>query len=175
MIKTILLAVVVLVGGVLIYAATKPDAFGVQRSALVKAPPEKIYALIADFKQWPAWSPYETKDPAMKRTLGTLAAGPGATYAWSGNKEVGAGDMTITQVDAPRRVTIRLNFVEPFRATNEVDFRLEPQGETTRVTWDMRGPAPYLTKLMSTFFDMDRMIGKDFEIGLANLKAAVER
>ena len=175
MIKTLLILVAVAIGGVLIYAATKPDAFGVQRSALVKAPPEKIYALIADFKQWPSWSPYETKDPAMKRTLGSVAAGPGATYAWAGNKDVGAGDMTITQVDAPRRVSIRLNFIEPIRGTNEVDFRLEPQGEATRVTWDMRGPAPYVTKLMSTFFDMDAMIGRDFETGLKNLAAAVER
>jgi hypothetical protein len=175
MIKTVVIVVVVLVAGVLIYAATKPDSFGVQRSASIKAPPEKIYPLISDFKQWPTWSPYEHKDPAMKRTLGAVTAGPGATYAWDGNKDVGQGDMTITGVTAPTLVTIRLHFVRPFEGTNQVDFRLEPQGEATRVTWDMRGPAPYVTKLMSTFFDMDKMIGKDFEAGLANLKAAVEK
>jgi hypothetical protein len=175
MIRIVLIVLVLAVAGVLLYAGTKPDDFGVRRQTSIKAAPDRIYPMIADFRQWPAWSPYEVKDPAMKRTLGTVAAGPGATYAWDGNKEVGQGDMTITTVEASRRVSIRLNFVKPFAATNQVDFVLEPQGDTTRVTWDMRGPAPYVTKLMSTFIDMDRMIGRDFEIGLANLKATVER
>jgi hypothetical protein len=175
MIKIALIVLVLAAAGVLLYAGTKPDDFGVHRTASIKAAPDRIYPMIADFRQWPAWSPYEVKDPAMKRTVGAVAAGPGATYAWDGNKEVGQGDMTITAVEAPRRVSIRLNFVKPFAATNQVDFVLEPQGDTTRVTWDMHGPAPYVTKLMSTFVDMDRMIGRDFEIGLANLKATVER
>lgn len=175
MIKIAVIVLVLAIAGVLLYAGTKPDDFGVRRTASIKAAPERIYPLIADFRQWPSWSPYEAKDPAMKRTLGTVAAGPGATYAWEGNKEVGQGDMTITTVEAPQRVSIRLNFIKPFAATNQVDFVLEPQGDSTRVTWDMHGPAPYVTKLMSTFFDMDRMIGRDFELGLANLKAAAER
>jgi len=175
MLKSILAVVVVLIAGVLIYAATKPNDFAVKRSIAIKAPPEKIYPLIADFKQWPGWSPYENKDPAMKRTLGGTAAGPGATYAWQGNKEVGQGEMTITGATVPTLVTIRLHFIAPFEATNQVDFRLEPRGDTTTVTWDMHGPAPYVTKLMSTFFDMDKMVGKDFEVGLANLKTAAEK
>jgi carbon monoxide dehydrogenase subunit G len=175
MLKTIALIVAVVIAGVLIYAATQPDNFGVQRSTTIKAPPEKIFAAINDFQQWRAWSPYENKDPAMKRTLGAVTAGTGATYAWEGNKEVGQGRMEISGTTAPTLVTIQLHFIKPFEAHNQVDFRLEPQGDTTKVTWDMRGPAPYITKLMSTFFDMDKMIGKDFEVGLANLKTLAEK
>lgn len=175
MLRIALIVFVLAVAGVLLYAGTRPDDFGVHRTASIRAAPDRIYPLIADFRQRPAWSPYEAKDPAMKRTLGSVAAGPGATYAWDGNKEVGQGDMTITAVEAARHVSIRLNFVKPFAATNQVDFVLEPQGDSTRVTWDMRGPAPYVSKLMGLFFDMDRMIGRDFELGLANLKAAAER
>ena len=175
MLKTIALVVVVAIAGVLIFAATKSDSFAVQRSIAIKAPPEKIHAYINDFKQWPNWSPYENKDPAMQRTFGAVTAGPGATYAWDGNKEVGQGRMEISGSTAPTLVTIQLHFIKPFEAHNQVDFRLVPQGETTQVTWDMHGPAPYITKLMSTFFDMDKMIGTDFEKGLANLKALAEK
>jgi carbon monoxide dehydrogenase subunit G len=175
MLKTLAIVIAVAIAAVLLYAATKPDSFGVQRSATIKAPPEKIYALINDFQQWRGWSPYEDKDPAMKRTFGAVTAGKGASYAWEGNKEVGQGRMEISATNAPTLVTIQLHFVKPFEAHNQVDFRLEPQGETTRVTWDMRGPAPYVTKLMGLFFDMDKMIGKDFEAGLAKLEAAAEK
>lgn len=175
MLKKLALVVVVLIAGVLGYAATKPDSFAVQRRAEIQAPPEKIYPLIADFKQWPAWSPWEHKDPAMKRTLGAVSAGPGATYAWDGNGDVGQGDMAITSATPPNLVAIRLHFVKPFEGTNQVEFRLEPQGGATRVTWTMNGPATYVTKLMSTFFDMDKMIGKDFEAGLAKMKTAAEK
>jgi hypothetical protein len=178
MLKTlgiIVLVIAALLAGVMIYATTKPDSFGVTRSTTVKAPPEKIFASINDFQQWRVWSPYENKDPAMKRTFGAVTAGPGATYAWDGNNEVGQGDMAIIATTVPTLVTIKLHFIKPFEGTNQVDFRLEPQGDSTRVTWDMRGPAPFITKLMSTFFDMDKMIGKDFEVGLANLKALAEK
>ena len=175
MIKTIALIAAVALAAVLIYANTRPDTFGVQRSATIKAPPEKIYAFINDFQQWRGWSPYENKDPAMQRTFGAVTAGPGASYAWDGNKEVGQGRMEISGTTAPTLVTIQLHFVKPFEAHNQVDFRLDPQGEATRVTWDMRGPAPYVTKLMGLFFDMDKMVGRDFEVGLANLKAAAEK
>jgi Polyketide cyclase / dehydrase and lipid transport len=178
MLKTlgiIVLVIAALLAGVMIYATTKPDSFGVMRSTTVKAPPDRIFALINDFQQWRTWSPYENKDPAMKRTFGAVTAGPGATYAWDGNNEVGQGDMAITATTAPTLVTIKLHFIKPFEGTNQVDFRLEPQGDATRVTWDMKGPAPFVTKLMSTFFDMDKMIGKDFEVGLANLKALAEQ
>lgn len=175
MFKTLAIVVVVGIAGLLIYAATKPDSFGVQRSTTIKAPPEKIYALVNDLQQWKNWSPYENKDPAMKRTFTGPPAGPGAIYAWEGNKEVGQGRMEISGTTAPKLVTIQLDFIKPFEAHNRVDFKFEPQGDATQVTWAMNGPAPYLTKLMGTFIDMDKMIGKDFEAGLANLKVVAEK
>lgn len=175
MLKVILIVVLLLIAGVLVYAATKPDTFRVQRSASIQAPPEKIFPLINDYRNWAAWSPYEKKDPAMKRTFGAITAGKGATYAWEGNKEVGQGNMEI-QESAPRsRVTIKLDFIKPFEAHNIVDFTLEPQGDMTRVTWAMQGPAPFLSKLMQVFFSMDSMVGRDFEAGLASLKAVAEK
>ncbi len=175
MLKTIVIIAVLAIAAVLVYAGTKPDSFGVQRAATIKAPPEKVYALVNDLQQWKQWSPYEAKDPAMKRSFSGPGAGPGAAYAWDGNKEVGQGSMKITEVQAPSRVTIQLDFVKPFEAHNRVDFRFEPKGDATEVTWAMNGPAPYITKLMSTFFDMDKMIGRDFEAGLAKLKAVAEK
>ena len=173
--KTIGIAVVVLVVGVLAFAATRPDDFTVQRSIAIKAEPAKIYPLLVDFRQWPAWSPWEKLDPEMKRTLGGPASGPGATYAWQGSSKVGAGRMEIKEVTAPAQVRIQLNFIKPFEGHNVTDFALVPRGDTTEVTWLMRGPAPFVSKLMGVFVDMDKMIGKDFETGLANLKAAAEK
>jgi uncharacterized protein YndB with AHSA1/START domain len=175
MLKVILIIAVVLVAGVLVYAATKPDTFRVQRSASIKAPPEKIFPLINDYRNWASWSPYEKKDPAMKRTFGATAAGKGATYSWEGNKDVGQGSMEIQESVPPSRVTIKLDFVKPFEAHNTVDFTLQPEGETTKVTWDMQGPAPFLTKVMQVFINMDRMVGGDFETGLSSLKAVAEK
>jgi len=173
--KTIGIAVVVLVVGVLAFAATRPDDFTVQRSIAIKAEPAKIYPLLVDFRQWPAWSPWEKLDPEMKRTLGGPASGPGATYAWQGSSKVGAGRMEIKEVTAPAQVRIQLDFIKPFEGHNVTDFTLVPRGDTTEVTWLMRGPAPFVSKLMGVFVDMDKMIGKDFETGLANLKAAAEK
>ena len=175
MLKKILIIVVVLIAGVLIFAATKPDTFRVQRSASIKAPPEKIFPLINDFKRWDAWSPWEKKDPAMKRTFGATTSGKGATYAWEGNKDVGQGSMRIAESVAPSQVTINLDFMRPFEAHNFVDFTLEPKGDITNVTWTMQGPTPYFAKIIHVFIDMDSMVGKDFETGLANLKAAAEK
>ena len=160
---------------VLILAAMKPDQFRVSRSALIKAPPEKIFPLINDFKAWTAWSPYENKDPAMKRTYGSSTSGKGATYAWEGNSDVGQGSMDITESVPSSKVALKLDFVKPFEGHNTVDFTLEPKGETTNVTWAMQGPAPFITKVMQVFCNMDSMVGKDFETGLANLKAAAEK
>lgn len=175
MLKTIAAILVIAIAAVLGYAATRPDDFSVQRSATIKAPPEKVFALINDFRHWPAWSPWEKLDPAMKRTLGGPATGPGATYAWQGNSKVGEGRMEILESQPPSRLSIKLDFIEPFEAHNTTDFTLQPQGDTTQVTWLMRGPAPFVSKLMGLFVDMDAMIGKDFETGLANLKAASEK
>jgi len=175
MIKTIGVIVLALVAGVLIFAATKPDTFRVQRSASIKAPPEKVFALINDFKRWDAWSPWEKKDPAMKRTFGALTSGKGAVYAWEGNREVGEGRMEIAESVPPSRVKLKLDFLKPFEAHNVVEFNLEPKGESTNVTWAMQGDTPYFAKIIHVFIDMDSMVGKDFEAGLANLKAAAEQ
>ena len=159
---------------VLILAATKPDTFRVRRSLAIKAPPEKIFPLINDFRQWTSWSPYEHRDPAMKRIYGASTSGKGATYAWEGDKNVGAGSMEVTEATAPSRIALKLDFSRPFEAHNMVTFPLAPQGELTTVTWDMRGPVPFTAKIMHVFLNMDKMVGTDFEAGLANLKAAAE-
>lgn len=175
MLKIIALVVVVLVAAVLVLAAMRPDTFRVQREATIQAPPEKVYALISDFQRWGAWSPWEKKDPAMKRSFGAITSGKGATYAWQGNKEVGEGKMEIAEAVAPSRVKINLDFLKPFQAHNVVDFTLQPKGSATTVTWTMQGDTPFLFKIVHLFVDMDRMVGKDFEAGLANLKAAAEK
>ena len=167
--------VVVLIGAVLLFAATRPDSFRVMRTTSIKAPPERIFPLINEFNRWSAWSPYEKKDPAMKRTFSGPAAGKGAVYAWEGNKDVGKGRMEIADASVPSRVVLNLDFSEPFEAHNVVDFTLEPKGDTTQVTWAMRGPMPFLSKVITLFVDMDRMVGGDFETGLANLKAIAEQ
>jgi uncharacterized protein YndB with AHSA1/START domain len=175
MFKTIAVVIVVVIAGVLVFAATKPDTFRVQRAASIKAPPEKVFALINDFNRWDAWSPWEKKDPAMKRTLGAARSGRGAVYAWEGNKDVGQGRMEITESVPPSRVRINLDFVKPFEAHNVVEFTLEPKGDATNVAWAMQGDTPYFAKIIHVFIDMDRMVGRDFEAGLANLKAAAEK
>jgi hypothetical protein len=161
--------------GVLAYAATRPDVFQVRRTASIQAPAEKIFPLINDFKSWTAWSPYETKDPAMKRTYGAATSGKGATYAWDGDKNVGSGSMEIMDAPAPSRVTIKLDFKRPFEAHNVADFTLVPVDGGTSVSWSMSGPTPFFGKILHVFIDMDKMVGRDFEAGLANLKAIAEK
>jgi uncharacterized protein YndB with AHSA1/START domain len=178
MIKTIALIVVALlvvgIGGVLAYAATKPDTFRVQRTTTIQAPAERVFPLLEDFRTWGAWSPYEGRDPAMKRTYSGSTKGKGAVYAWEGDKNVGTGRMEIADTTTPSRVTLKLDFIKPFEAHNMVDFTLEPKGDSTTVTWAMHGPVPYMAKIMHVLIDMDGMVGKDFEVGLANLKAVAE-
>ena len=175
MLKIILIVVVVLVIALLAFAATKPDSVQVQRTASIKAPPEKIFPLIDDFQNWGSWSPYENKDPAMKRTRSGPASGKGAVYEWDGDKNVGNGRMEITESSPASKIVIQLDFLKPFEAHNIAEFTLEPQGDTTKVTWAMHGPAPFISKLMQVFINFDNMIGKDFEAGLANLKAVAEK
>jgi hypothetical protein len=172
----IILAIVAVgIIGVLAYAATRPDIFTVQRSASIKAPPEKIFPFINDFHQWGLWSPYEKIDPDMKRNYGPVTAGRGATYGWDGNKNIGSGSMEIVDAPAPQRVTIKLDFTRPFEAHNVAEFTLQPAGEATNVTWTMRGPVPYFFKIVHLVMNMDKMVGGQFDQGLANLKAAAER
>lgn len=167
--------VVALIAGILVYAATKPDSFRVQRSASIKAPPDKIFPLINDLKAWAAWSPFEKKDPAMKRSFGPITAGKGATYDWQGDRSVGQGHMEIIEASPPDKVLIKLDFIKPFEAHNNGEFTLEPKGDNTLVTWAIYGPSAYVTKVMGVFVNMDTMIGRDFEAGLADLKAAAEK
>jgi uncharacterized protein YndB with AHSA1/START domain len=179
MVKTIAVVVVLLlvvaVGSVLAYAATKPDVFHVQRSASIKAPADKIFPLINDFRSWASWSPYEHKDPAMKKTYSGAATGRGAIYEWDGDKNVGSGRIEIADTSPPNRVAIKLDMIKPFEASNRVEFTLQPRGDATNVTWAMNGHTPYLAKIMHLFLDVDRMVGQDFETGLANLKALAEK
>jgi carbon monoxide dehydrogenase subunit G len=167
--------VLIAVAVVLVLAAMKPDTFRVQRTASIEAPPEKIFPLINDFRAWGGWSPYERKDPAMKRTLSGPSSGKGALYEWAGNGNVGSGRIEIADVAPPNKVTINLDMIKPFPTHNIVEFTLEPKGEATDVTWAMRCKVPFLAKIVHVFFDMDRMVGDDFAAGLASLKAIAER
>ena len=175
MLKSIAIAIVVRVAAVLVFAATQRDDFRVQRSTVVKAAPERILPLITDFHRWAEWSPYEKLDPAMKRVHAGAPHGVGAIYEWEGNSKAGAGRMEIKEVQPPSRVAIQLDFTKPVEGHNVAEFALEPRAGGTQVSWSMRGPSPYLMKLMGIFVNLDRMIGSDFETGLANLKAIAER
>jgi uncharacterized protein YndB with AHSA1/START domain len=175
MFKAIAIVAVVLIVALLVYAATKPDTFRVQRSASIKAPPEKIFPLVNDLHSHATWSPWEKKDPAMKRTHSGAASGKGAVYEWDGNKEIGKGRMEILESTPPSKVVFAMHFIKPFEAHNTAEFLLEPSGDSTTVTWAIFGPQPYLAKVMHLFFNMDRMIGTEFEAGLSSLKAITEK
>ena len=163
------------IAAVLILAATKPTTLRVQRSVSINAPPERIFSLISDFHQWVTWSPYEQKDPAMKRTYSGTERGRGAVYAWDGDKNVGSGRMEILDVSAPSKIVIKLDFFKPFEGHNTAEFTMLPQGDGTHVTWLMHGPANFMSRLIQVFMNLDNMIGKDFEAGLANLKTLTEK
>jgi len=176
MVTIIAIAVVVILAGILIYAATRPDAFRIERSATIQAPPEKIFPFIDDFHRWTAWSPWEKIDPQLKRTYGGAASGKGTTYAWEGNSKVGAGSMEITESAPSSRIVLKLDFIKPFEGHNTTEFTFAPGAQGgTKVTWAMSGPSPYLSKLVGMFCNMDRMIGGQFETGLANLKSITEK
>lgn len=175
MLKIIAIVVVVAIAAVLGLAATKPDTFRVQRAASIKAPPDKVFALINDFHQWGQWSPWEKLDQDLKRTFSGPASGKGAVYEWTGNSKVGAGRMEITEPTPSSKILVKLDFIKPFEGHNIAEFTLEPQGDTTRLTWAMYGPTPFVSKVMQVFVSMDSLIGKDFEAGLANLKSAAEK
>jgi len=172
MARQISIAVLFLVVAALGFVATRPERFRVERSAVVGAPPDVVFALIDDFHQWGRWSPWEKVDPDMQRTYAGPAAGPGASYAWAGNREIGSGRMTILESRPGERVSIRLEFFEPMAATNEASFELAPSGAGTRVTWSMEGRNGFLGKAISLVMDMDAMVGTQFERGLADLDVA---
>lgn len=172
------LAVTAAIVVVLIIAAKKPDSFRVERKIVINASPEKIQAEINDFHRWQSWSPYENKDPRMKRSFSGAASGVGARYGWEGDKNVGTGAMEITASTA-EKTTIKLDFLQPFEAHNIAEFSFQPVATTTatgtEVTWAMQGPLPFFGKVMHVFFNMDKMVGGDFETGLASLKALAEK
>ena len=174
MLTTILVILVVVIAILLLLAASKPNSYRVERSATIQAPPERIFGLINDFRNWPKWSPWEKLDPAMKRDLGGPPSGVGSTYAWEGNKKAGQGRMEITESDPPRRVKLDLNFIKPFKSNNVTAFTLEPRDGGTHVHWTMDGPSPMMMKVMMLFMNMDKLVGRDFEEGLANLKRETE-
>ena len=167
--------IVVAIAIVLVVAATKPRTLRVQRAITVRAPPQPIFDLINDFQKWRSWSPYEDRDPALKRTYSGAASGKGAVYAWEGNRNVGSGRMEILDAPAPSKIVIKLDFITPFEGHNIAEFTMLPQGDATSVTWLMQGPAPLMSRVMQVFLNMDNMIGKDFETGLANLKRLTEK
>jgi hypothetical protein len=158
-----------------IFAMTKPNEFSIRRSIPIRAPAGRVYGLIADFRQWATWSPWEKLDPNLTRSLSGAEAGRGAVYSWEGNKKVGAGRMEILDAEPFSRVEIKLNFIRPFAAENRTLFTLVPAGEGTNVTWEMTGVNNLMFKIMGIVMNMDKMIGRDFEKGLAAMKAEAER
>jgi len=178
MLQTLVIIAIVLaaaVVAVLIIAATKPDSFSVQRATVVNAPADKVFPLIADFHEWRKWSPWEDRDPELKRTYGGAERGKGAIYAWEGNKNVGSGRMEILEAAVPSKIIIKLDFFKPFEGHNTAEFTMLPQGDVTNLTWTMHGPAVFMSKVMQVSINLDHMIGRDFEAGLANLKKLAEK
>lgn len=175
MLKKIAIVVVVLIAGILVFAATRPDTFRIERSTNIDVLPEKIFPLINGFHQWEAWSPWEKIDPAVKRSYSGADSGKGAVYAWQGKRDVGRGRMEIIESTPSSHVVIKIDFIKPFEAHNTVEFKLERQGDSAKVTQAMYGPSPFIAKLMGLFFSMDKMVGQKYEEGLANLKAIAEK
>jgi uncharacterized protein YndB with AHSA1/START domain len=175
MFNTIAISTIILITGLLGFAATKPDTFRVQRTTSIQAPPEKIFSLINDFHLWGSWSPYEKLDPTMKRTHSGAVSGKGAVYEWAGKGKAGEGRMEITDTSPWSKILIKLDFFKPFEGHNMAEFALEPKGSSTNVTWSTYGPQPYFAKLMTIFVSMDSLVGNEFETGLANMKAIAEK
>ena len=175
MLKTIAVVIAAVLAVPVVLATFKPDTFRVQRSASIRASADKIHPLISDMRRFNTWNPYNKKDPNVKGSYRGPSSGPGAGYDFEGNKDVGKGSIQIVEPVTPTRVSMKLDMIEPFEGHNRVEFTLAPRGDSTEVTWAIHGPSPFMAKLMGIFFDMDRMIGRDFEAGLADLKAAAER
>jgi hypothetical protein len=175
MLGRLVLGLVIVVVVLAIVVATRPSTFHVERSILITASPESVFAQVNDFHSWAAWSPWEKLDPKMEKTFSGPSAGAGAIYAWnSGNGKVGQGRMTIERSDLPSSVSVQLEFIKPFTATNTVTFTMIPVGTQTRTTWAMDGHNGFLGKLFHLVMNMDKMVGGDFERGLAALKSVAE-
>jgi hypothetical protein len=175
MFKIIAIIVAIVIAGILLFAANRPDTFRVERSATINSPPEKIFPHIDGFRLWEAWSPWEKIDPAVKRSYSGADSGKGAVYAWQGNKDIGQGRMEILESTPSSKVVIKIDFIQPIEAHNTIEFSLESQGGATKVTQAMYGPSTFLSKLMGLFCSMDKMIGQKFDEGLTSLKSIVEK
>ena len=175
MVKLMLIVVALLLAALMFYVATRPASFRIRRSTRIAAPREKLFAFVSDLHNFDAWSPWAQLDPAMRKTHFGAASGVGASYEWQGNKNVGHGRMEIVEVAAPERVLIKLDFLKPFEAHNMAEYLLAENGGETEFTWSMSGPNTFMSKVMGLFFSMDRMVGAQFERGLAALKAVAER
>jgi uncharacterized protein YndB with AHSA1/START domain len=174
MLKKILIVVGFIIVAFAVIVALQPSTFRVARSATVSAPPEAVFAQVNDFHKWETWNPWGKIDPAMKQAYEGAPAGTGAVYSWAGNKEVGEGRMTITESRPSDLIRVKLEFFEPFAATSMAEFTFKPEGDQTAVTWSMSGENNFMAKAIHLFMDMDKMIGDQFEKGLADMKAAVE-
>lgn len=174
MVKKILVALLAIVGLFLVVVAMQPADFRVTRSTTVNAPAARVFEHVNDFHKWDAWSPWAKLDPNMKKTHEGAPAGPGAIYRWSGNDDVGEGQMTLTDTKPSERVRIKLEFKKPFEATNTTEFSFKPEGDKTEVTWSMSGTNNFMAKAFGLLMNMDKMIGGDFEKGLTQLKAVAE-
>ncbi len=173
MITLTLIALAVIVVVFLIVVA-QPSEFSVVRSGSISAPPEAVFAHINDLHKWEAWSPWAKRDPAAKNSFEGRSEGAGAIFRWAGNKEVGEGSMTITESRPSELIRIKLEFLKPFACTNSVEFAFKPEGNQTAVTWSMAGRNNFMAKAIGLFMNMDKMVGGDFESGLANLKSVTE-
>lgn len=175
MLIRIALVLFVLLAAVVAFIALRPSEFRVARSRTLTAPPDVVYAYVDDFRKWPEWSPWEQLDPSMKRELSGAPAGLGAVYYWSGNKQAGEGRMTITEARPNRRLAMRLEFMRPFAATNAAQFDFAPSAQGTTVTWEMTGTYNFVTKAIGLFMNMDKMVGTEFEKGLATLDSVTAK
>ena len=174
MLKKIGLGVLVVIAVLVVVIATRPAAFSIERNATIAASPEVVFSFLDDFHQWSKWSPWDKRDPNMRRTYEGAPSGVGAMYSWEGNSQVGEGRMTLTESQPNERVRIKLDFIKPFTATNEVDLTIKPAAGAVVVAWVMRGNNNFMAKAFSMVMDMDKMVGKDFEAGLGQLKQASE-
>ena len=174
MIKRILLGVAVLLIAVVIFVAGRPSAYRITRTATIPAPAAEVFAQVNDFHKWEAWSPWAKLDPAMKTTYEGSSSGAGAIYSWTGNDQVGAGRMKIAESRTNELVRIDLEFIKPFASTSVTEFTFKPAGNQTELTWVMSGNNNFMARAFTLFVNMDKMIGADFEKGLAQLRTATE-
>jgi len=171
---TALIIVLIVIMAVVALVASRPNQFRIERSTTIQAPSERVFAAINDLHSWQAWSPWEKKDPNMQRSFDGPGAGKGASYSWNGNKDIGTGRMEISESTPSSRIVIKLEFFTPFKASNTAEFQLQPRDGGTHVVWAMYGPSNFMSKLMGLVFNMDKMVGKDFEEGLGNLRRQTE-